>query len=350
MVRRLFHSWLATLCLGAVGGWLASKVGWPLPWVIGSLLSVLASRCGGYLVPEVPRGRQLGQLIVAVTIGCHFTWPVLQQVFMNLGVIVTAILLTLLLAVLSVLVLYRWGVAFATAFFALMPANSTEMVHLGRQRQGDASFIAAAHSIRLLLILLAVPAAATFSGSHAIMAAKAPVLWPWLATILLAGWLVALVFKRFDLPNPWTFGPFLVCAIVVGGNDLSVSMPDWMSGFGQLLIGCALGSTFDRSFFRRAPAFLSKVLLLLIGSVIATAAAAWLLGRLLGIPSLSLALGMMPGSAPEMSLTAEALGLSVTLVTAMQIIRMVLIQSACLPLYGWLERTVEAKPNLEVEP
>ncbi len=37
-----------------------------------------------------------------------------------------------------------------------------------------------------------------------------------------------------------------------------------------------------------------------------------------------------------MSLTAEALGLAVTLVTAMQVMRMLLIQAACLPLYRLL--------------
>lgn len=63
---------------------------------------------------------------------------------------------------------------------------------------------------------------------------------------------------------------------------------------------------------------------------------AWALGAGLGVPWLSLALGMMPGSAPEMSLTAEALGLAVALVTAMQVIRMLLIQAACLPLYRLL--------------
>ena len=74
------------------------------------------------------------------------------------------------------------------------------------------------------------------------------------------------------------------------------------------------------------------MLLLLTGSVIASALAAWALGAGLGMPWLSLALGMMPGGAPEMSLTAEALGLAVTLVTARQVIRMLLIQAACVPL------------------
>ncbi|OPA84710.1 hypothetical protein BFW87_28640 [Pseudomonas fluorescens] len=343
MTLNLRQYWLLTLLVGAVGGSLAHWAGWPLPWVIGSLLAVMLTRCAGGRVPEIPHGRKVGQVIVAVAIGCHFTSPVMQQVASHLGLVVVAVLLTLVLALCSVGVLHRWGVSFGTAFFAMMPANSTEMVHLGRQRQADTSFIAAAHSIRLLLILLAVPAVATFGMAHAVARAPLPVIWPWLIFILAMGGLAALGFRRCNLPNPWTFGPFLICAVGVGCNNLQMSMPGWLSGCGQLLIGCALGVAFDRGFFRRAPGFLLKVLVLLAGSVIATALAALGLGTWLGMPWLSLALGMMPGSAPEMSLTAEALGLAVTLVTAMQIIRMLLIQAACLPLYHWLERSLSAQ-------
>ncbi len=342
--------WLITLIVGALGGVVASWAGWPLPWVIGSLLAVMLTRCAGGSVPEIPYGRQAGQLIVAVAIGCHFTLPVMQQVAAHLGLIVTAVLLTLVLAVCSVLILHRWGVPFGTAFFALMPANSSEMVHLGRQRQADTSFIAASHSIRLLLIVLTVPAVATFGMPAVNAPAPLPVIWPWLIFILAMGWLAAVVFKQCKLPNPWTFGPFLICAVGVGCNNLAMSMPGWLSGGGQLLIGCALGVAFDRSFLRRAPGLLSKVLLLLAGSVVTTALAAWALGLGLGMPWLSLALGMMPGSAPEMSLTAEALGLGVTLVTAMQVIRMLLIQVACLPLYRLLGRETQRQTPIPLHP
>ena len=335
--------WLLTLTVGALGGSLASWAGWPLPWVIGSLVAVMLTRCAGGLVPEIPYGRQAGQLIVAVAIGCHFTLPVMQQVVAHLGLIVTAVMLTLVLALCSVLILHRWGVTFSTAFFALMPANSSEMVHLGRQRQADTSFIAAAHSLRLLLILLTVPAVATFGMTAVTAHASMPVIWPWLIFILAMSWLAALGFKQCKLPNPWTFGPFLICAVGVGCNQLSMSMPGWLSGSGQLLIGCALGVAFDRSFMRRAPGLLAKVMLLLTASVVTTALAAWALGTGLGMPWLSLALGMMPGSAPEMSLTAEALGLAVTLVTAMQVIRMLLIQAACLPLFRLLDRAPQVQ-------
>jgi membrane AbrB-like protein len=346
MMLNLRQYWLITLIVGALGGSLASWAGWPLPWVIGALVAVLLTRCAGGLVPEIPYGRQAGQVIVAVAIGCHFTLPVMQQVAAHLGLIVLAVLLTLVLALGSVLILHRWGVPLGTAFFAMMPANSSEMVHLGRQRQADAGFIAAAHSIRLLLILLTVPAVVTFGVPHGVPHPALPVIWPWLVFILAMGWLAALAFKHCKLPNPWTFGPLLICAVGVGCNNLSMSMPGWLSGTGQLLIGCALGVAFDRSFLRRAPGFLAKVLLLLAGSVLATALAALGLGTWLGLPWLSLALGMMPGSAPEMSLTAEALGLAVTLVTAMQVIRMLLIQAASLPLYRLLTRA----PQLQAPP
>jgi uncharacterized protein len=337
MTFNLRQYWLVTLIAGTLGGSFAQWLGWPLPWVIGALLAVLIGRCGGARMAQIPHGRQAGQLIVAVAIGCYFTLPVMQQVAAHLGLIVTAVLLTLVLALSSVWLLNRSGVAFDTAFFALMPANSTEMVHLGRQRQADTSFIAAAHSLRLLLILLAVPALASLGLAHPVMAAPLPVIWPWLIFLLAMSLLAAIGFKRCNLPNPWTFGPFLICAVGVGCNNLSMSMPGWLSGVGQLLIGCALGAAFERDFFRRAPGFLVKVLALLIGSLVATAAAAWALGTWLQMPWLSLALGMMPGSAPEMSLTAEALGLAVTLVTAMQVIRMLLIQAACLPVYRLLK-------------
>jgi membrane AbrB-like protein len=347
MTRFPVHS-LATLIAGILGGALASWIGWPLPWVIGSLAMVMAVRCCGWRVPDIPHGRKAGQLIVATAIGCHFTVNVMHEVAVHLGAVTMAIAMTLLLALLGIRLLYSWGIGLSTAYFALMPANSTEMIHLARQRGADAGFVAAAHSLRLLLILLGVPLAASFAAPHAIHALAQPVIWGWLLTILPLGLLMAMLFKRLDLPNPWTFGPFLVCAVVVGGADLHMSMPGWLSACGQLLVGCALGVNFDRAFFRRAPAFMLKVLLLLSGSIIATAAVAWLMGEWLDIGWLSLALGMMPGSAPEMSLTAEALNLAVTLVTAMQIIRMILIQAATLPVYRWMEKRCSAARTGEI--
>jgi len=66
---RPLPGWWATPLVGALGGWLASLANWPLPWMVGSLLAVIAVRCSGWLVKEVPHGRQAGQWLIASAIG-----------------------------------------------------------------------------------------------------------------------------------------------------------------------------------------------------------------------------------------------------------------------------------------
>jgi len=61
--------------------------------------------------------------------------------------------------------------------------------------------------------------------------------------------------------------------------------------------------------------------------------AAWGLSVLTELDLRSLTLGMMPGGIAEMSLTAETLQLSVPLVTALQVVRLILVLFLAEPLF-----------------
>jgi uncharacterized membrane protein AbrB (regulator of aidB expression) len=43
--RSPFRNWWGTPLVGLLGGFLASQVGWPLPWMVGSLLAIILVRC-----------------------------------------------------------------------------------------------------------------------------------------------------------------------------------------------------------------------------------------------------------------------------------------------------------------
>lgn len=43
-----------------------------LPRIIGSLLAVIVARGSGWLVTEIPDGRQTGQWLIGCALGCHF--------------------------------------------------------------------------------------------------------------------------------------------------------------------------------------------------------------------------------------------------------------------------------------
>lgn len=331
-------AWWATPLIGAFGGWLASLANWPLPWMVGSLLAVIAVRCSGWLVSEVPRGRQVGQWIVASAIGLHFTGEVMREVLAHFGVILAGAVGTLLLGLIGIFILLRSGSDRATAFFASMPGGASEMVVLANRHQAEAASVAAAHSLRLLLVVLIVPALFTWGLPTVAAPPAAPVSWPWLAVLLPAGGLLALLWKRLGQPNPWMLGPLTACALASVAFDLHIGLPGWAGALGQWLIGCSLACHFDRPFFRSAPAFLLQILLFTLLAMLVAAALGGALGWLTALDEVSLMLGMMPGGITELCLTAEALQLSVALVTAVQVLRLFLVMFLAEPLFRLWQR------------
>lgn len=331
--------WVTPLT-GAVGGYLASVAGWPLPWMVGSLLAVIALRCiGNRAFSELPGGRKAGQWLVASGIGLHFTSEVLEQVVSHLPVVVMGAFGTLLLSLIGIAILRRAGVDRATAFFASMPGGASEMVNLALRHDAQAARVAAAHSLRLLLVVLLIPALFTWGLPDVSAPPPLPVDWAWLLALLAAGGLLAMLWARLKQPNPWMLGPLTACALASATFDLHIGLPPGLGQLGQWLIGCALGCHFDRAFFRSAPGFLARVLLFTLLAMLAAALLGEALGWLAGEDHLSLMLGMMPGGITELCLTAEALQLSVALVTALQVLRLFLVMFLAEPLFRlWSKR------------
>ncbi|BAN50016.1 AbrB family transcriptional regulator [Metapseudomonas resinovorans] len=337
--------WLLTPLVGAAGGWLASLVGWPLPWMVGSLLAVIAVRCIGNLpLAEVPGARKCGQWVVGVGIGLHFTPAVIEQVLANSAIILVGAVATTLSSVIGIRLMLRSGEDRATAFFASMPGGASEMVNLGQRNGAVTSRVAAGQSLRLLLVVLSVPALfQLFLGAPPTAHQAAAVDGSWLALALAGGAALALLMQRYRQPNPWLIGPLLVSAALSIGFDLQLGLPQGASQLGQWLIGSALGCHFDRAFFHRAPSFIARTLLATSLGMAFAAVAAELLGWLDGLDHRSLMLGMMPGGIAELSLTAEALQLSVPLVTALQVLRLLLVLFLAEPVFRrWQKRESHA--------
>lgn len=195
--------WVTPLA-GMVGGYLASLAGWPLPWMVGSLLAVIAVRClADRPFSELPGGRKAGQWLVASGIGLHFTSDVLEQVLSHLPVIVMGAFGTLLLSLIGIAILRRAGVDRATAFFASMPGGASEMVNLALRHDAQPARVAAAHSLRLLLVVLLIPALFTWGLPDVSAPPRAPVDWTWLIGLLAAGAVLAVLWGRLKQPNPW---------------------------------------------------------------------------------------------------------------------------------------------------
>ena len=333
--------WWLTPLAGAAGGALASLIGWPLPWMVGSLLAVILLRClAGLDLREVPGARKGGQWLVGTGIGLHFSPAVLEQVLAHGGLLLAGALLTSLTSLIGIALLRAAGHDRATAFFASMPGGASEMVNLGQRNGAQAGEVAAGQSLRLLLVVLLVPAlfqwwlgaAPALAQTHGHSQPLA------LAALLTGGALLALLGQRLRQPNPWLLGPILFAAAGAVWLDQPLSLPAGTSELGQWLIGSALGCHFSREFFRRAPRFLALVLGATLLAMCAAALAAEALGWLGALDQRSLMLGMMPGGIAELSLTAEALALSVPLITGLQVLRLMCVLFLAEPAFRLWQR------------
>ncbi|KAF1309674.1 hypothetical protein BLX42_18235 [Pseudomonas sp. SG-MS2] len=335
MPDRSLPLYWATGLVGLAGGYLASQVGWPLPWMVGSLLAIILVRClTPWQLSEIPNGRKCGQCIIGLGIGLHFTPAVIEQVASHFVLIFFAALLTTVSSVVGVWLLRRTGEDRATAFFASMPGGSGEMVNLGARNGAMLSQVAAAQSLRVLAVVLCVPALFKFLiGDGVPLNHAGSVSWGWLALIAPLGVAVGFAWQRLRQPNPWLFGPLLVAATLSLAGNLQIALPDGASQIGQWLIGSGLACHFNRAFFRRAPSFLLRTLLATALCMLIAGTAAWGLSVMTALDLRSLTLGMMPGGIAEMSLTAETLQLSVPLVTALQVMRLLFVLFLAEPLF-----------------
>ena len=341
MLESGFKQWWATPLVGLAGGYLASQVGWPLPWMVGSLLAIIVVRClTPWQLAEIPGGRKCGQWIVGIGIGLHLTPVVMEQVLAHLGLIFFGALLTSLSSVIGVWLMRRSDVDRATAFFSSMPGGSGEMVNLGARNGAVLSQVAAGQSIRVLTVVLCVPAAFKYLlGEGTPNPHPAAVDYYWLALLFPAGALLAWSWQRLRQPNPWLFGPLLLSAGASIAWDLHMGLPDGSSQMGQWLIGSGLGCHFNRAFFRKAPSFIARTLLGTALTMLIASLCALGLSTITQLDLRSMTLGMMPGGIAEMSLTAQSLQLSVPLVTALQVMRLLFVLFLAEPLFRyWVKR------------
>jgi uncharacterized protein len=99
-----------------------------------------------------------------------------------------------------------------------------------------------------------------------------------------------------------------------------------------------LGARYERAFFARYKLFIPFALLnsffILIASVVAGAALAWAFS----LPLATMIIATSPGGLAEMTILAQALQISVPLVIAFHLFRVVVVNMATQYIYGWAAR------------
>jgi len=328
-INLLARNVLPTLLIAGLAGFAASALHIPLPWMIGPLFSIAALRVAGFSLMAPRGGRQLGQWAIGTALGLYFSPAVVAGLGASFVLIVGIAGGALAFGVVCALLMLRWGrVDAATAFFASLPGGASEMASLAERCGGAVDRVAAAHALRVMLVVAVVPVVLIQSGAHGsdlYTPLSRVVDWARFPLLLAASLAGVALLSVLRVPNAWVLGPLAgVGGLTAAAVPLS-ALPSWMVNGGQLLIGCALGARFSPEFFRAAPRFMAVAAGSGCLAMLMAAGLAWLLSNFSAAPLATLALAAAPGGISEMSITAKVLQLGVPLVTAAHVMRVVVL-------------------------
>lgn len=323
------------LAIGLAGAVLATRLGMPLPYMLGPMTLVMLSALSGAPIASPTRLRAVVVPILGVMLGSGFRPDILG----SLGDWAVTLLLlpVFIIAAFSVsLVFYRriGGYDPVTAYFSAAPGGLNDMIILGGDAGGDEKRIALAHASRIFVVVTFVGFFyATFleisvagdarpyvevadigTGNLAVLAACA----------ILGAWLGPLI----RLPAPQILGPMLLsgAAHIAGLTD--APPPSFAVNLAQLVMGTVVGCRFAGA----APREVLRDLALAAGAssgmlaiaLAAAAASTWLTG--VGLKETFLTFS--PGGLPEMSLLALTMEADVAFVATMHIVRIAVVIAA----------------------
>jgi membrane AbrB-like protein len=340
---------LAALAIGATAGFACSLLHTPIPWMLGPLFSLAFLRVAGVDIGVPTPVRYGGQWLIGTALGLYFTPQVVREVAGLWYLLLAGAVFAVAVGYVSALALTRMtGLDRTTALFASVPGGAAEMAVLGERFGARVDRVAAAQSLRMLIVVAVIPAVYTLLGVHGadpyVQGAKA--FEPGGFLILLAATCIGgIVFQRIRVPNAFVLGSLAV-AIPLTALEIDLSsMPQVASNLGQCLLGCALGSRFQRDFLHGAHRFVGAVMISVLLAMGLSALFGAGMAYAAGLHPATLVLGTAPGGIAEMCITAKVLRLGVPLVTAFHVARVVVILLATVPVFARVRRRWNASEN-----
>ena len=337
---------LSAMAICGASGALFSALHAPLPWMIGPLLAMALGKFLGANVASPKGGRAAGQMTIACALGLYFTPAIAGEVAAHWYLLIAAATLAVLLAYASGWFLMRSaGLDATTALFASVPGGAAEMTILGERYGARSDRVVLAQALRVVIVVLIVPFAFTGIGLHgadAYRPAQFAVDPAGLIALLCIAAAAGVALVKLRIPNAWMLGPLgATVALTLGGVTLS-AIPTWLSNAAQLLIGCSLGSGFDRASLRNSPRFIGLVCLSVVLAMLASALSAWGLALVGSVPVATMVLATAPGGMAEMCVTAKVLQLGVPLVTAAHVTRVIILVTTTAPTFRLAKRLRQA--------
>jgi uncharacterized protein len=328
---------------GTAAGLLASRVGIPLPWIIGPLLCVAGLSLAGCAVTPERRTRDLSMTILLTSLGLGFTPEMVAAAVDHLPAMVLVAAATVAFGcAASRLLAVTAKTDPVTAFYASIPGGPVEMSVMGERHGAVAHQIAMSQLLRIVGLVLLVPNALALCDVGGDVfppdGGRSGVGLSYTLATCSAAFALSVLARRVGLQTAFLLVPLGSGMIISLAGFSVLPAPAWLSAAAQCGLGVFLGAQFRRDSVVALRSFIGpailNVLVLIGGSLVIAITMAMLAG--ISVPAAILATA--PGGVTEMALTARSLHFDAATVTAFHIVRIFVVLASAPVVFAGLRR------------
>jgi membrane AbrB-like protein len=315
-----------TLLIAVVGGVGFNLIGFPGGLVSGSMLTVaVAALAGRPMKVPLPLARLcfvmvgilLGAVVTPETLRGIATWP------LSVALLVVSALCMFAATACYLRFVHGWDSL--SALLGASPGSMAQVMALAAEFEADVRGVAIVHVMRVLLIVLGLPAGLALFGStvEAVVSTRGmtSASLTELAVLVAVSTVMALAFLRVGFPGGLMFGALAGSGLLHGAGWVQISLPWWAGSAAVLALGAVAGARFANT----SPRMLLGYLGAAVGSfaVAAAVAASFALAvvALLPFRIADVIVAFAPGAQDTMMVLALALHLDPVYVGAHHLAR-----------------------------
>ena len=310
--QRRFRQIFETLLVAMIGGVGFNLVGFPGGLVSGSMLTVaVAALAGRPMWIPLPMARLcfvlvgilLGAVVTPATLRGVATWP------LSIALLVVAAICMMTATTYYLRLVHGWDPL--SALLGASPGSMAQVMALSAEFDADVRGIAIVHVMRVLLIVLGLPAGLALFGLtvEPVVSTQS---WAEtslieLAVLVTISSLAALVMLRIRFPGGLMFGAMAGSGFLHGLGLIHISLPWWAGGAAVLTLGAVAGARFANTSPRMLLSYLGSAFGSFAVAAIVAASFALVVVALLPLRIADVVVAFAPGAQDTMMVLALAL-------------------------------------------
>ncbi|GIM48476.1 hypothetical protein DNHGIG_40250 [Collibacillus ludicampi] len=348
-VRNKIFLLLRTTLLALIGGAIFTFIHIPLSWMLGPLVStILWSKLTERTLYWPSYLNKIGLAIIGYSIGISFTYPILQQIVLQLPMMLLTTGTMVLFSILMGYVIAKCSEAHMfSGILGSIPGGLIQMVALSHElKETNEAIVTLMQTIRLMSVIFIVPFLVvnrilvhsnvndsmdlTMISIHNLQ----------LSWIHYAIYFVIVVIGcwgavKLNLPIPFLLGSMLVTALLVLVNFQAPQLPKWMTYLAQLFIGTTMGLSMNLKFNKNLGLLVLLTGLSSIGLIVLSFLAGKFISFIYPVSLITAFLSTAPGGIAEMGVTAMEVHANLSVISAYQLFRLFFILFIITPFLKW---------------